>query len=406
MDVVRTHETTLADMQQFTGEANISHVGRANKRWPPRDASRYRDSQPACRNCGRSHDMNDRCPAQGSRCRTCGKINHWQRVCRQEKGSGTGTKRHHSTDQQRLKSNARGRTSQWTHEDQGRGVNLISQATGQLSESFETMAFDNVKVRADSRDEVYTTLHIKLKDRPEVPATLKVKVDTDSQGNVLPLRTCHELNLVVLNCEISETTKKVNTKEDLQRQYPDRFEGIGKFRSDFHITLDPAVTPMIHTPMRCSIHLKEEVKSELDGMEKMGVTEKVTEPTDWVSNIVYSRKPSGKLRICLDPKDLNKAIKRPHYHTPTLEEMYSKLEARHGYWSVQLDKESKLLTTFNSPFGRFCFKRMPFGLNLSQDVFQERMDHILEKCSGTISIADDIGVFGSSEQEHDQNPTT
>ena len=189
-------------------------------------------------------------------------------------------------------------------------------------------------------------------------------------------------------------------------------EGIGKFRGDFHITLDPAVTHVIHAPNRCSIHLKEEVKSELDGMEKMGVIEKVTNPTDWVSSIVYTRKPSGKLRICLDPKDLNMAIKRPHYHTPTLEEithklagsvMYSKLDARHGYWSVQLDEESKLLTTFNSPFGRFCFRRMPFGLNLSQDVFHERMDHILERCPGTVSIADDIGVIGSSEQEHDQN---
>ena len=169
---------------------------------------------------------------------------------------------------------------------------------------------------------------------------------------------------------------------------------------------------MIHAVRRCSIHLKDEVKAELDNMEELGVIERVTEPTDWVSSIVYSRKPSGKLRICLDPKDLNKAIKRPHYHTPTLEEithklagsvMYSKLDARHGYWSVQLDEESRLLTTFNSPFGRYCYKRMPFGLNLSQDVFQERMDGILENCPGTISIADDIGVFGSSEREHDEN---
>ena len=60
MDAARTHETTLVDVQQFTGEANISHISRANKRWPPRDASRCRDSQPACMNCGCRHDMNDR----------------------------------------------------------------------------------------------------------------------------------------------------------------------------------------------------------------------------------------------------------------------------------------------------------------------------------------------------------
>ena len=71
--------------------------------------------------------------------------------------------------------------------------------------------------------------------------------------------------------------------------------------------------------------------------------------------------------------------------------------------AVQLDEESRLLTTFNNPFGRYCYKHMPFGLNLSQNEFQERMDHILENCPGTISIADDIGVFGSSEGEHDEN---
>ena len=147
-------------------------------------------------------------------------------------------------------------------------------------------------------------------------------------------------------------------------------------------------------------------------MVELGVIEKVEEPTDWVSGIVYSRKSNGKLRICLDPKDLNTAIKRPHYPTPTLEEIthklagsmiFSKLDARHGYWSVQLDDESKRLTTFNSPFGRYCFRRLPFGLNLSQDVFQERMDCILEKCPVTISIADDVGVFGKTEAEHDKH---
>ena len=147
-------------------------------------------------------------------------------------------------------------------------------------------------------------------------------------------------------------------------------------------------------------------------MVELGVIEKVEEPTDWVSSIVYSRKSNGKLRICLDPKDLNTAIKRPHYPTPNLEEIthklagsviFSKLDARHGYWSVQLDDESKRLTTFNSPFGRYCFRRLPFGLNLSQDVFQERMDCILEKCPGTISIADDVGVFGKTEAEHDKH---
>ena len=68
-----------------------------------------------------------------------------------------------------------------------------------------------------------------------------------------------------------------------------------------------------------------------------------------------------------------------------------------------LDEESSRLTTFNSPFGRYCFLRMPFGQLMSQHVFQHKMDKIFEKCPGTISIADDIAVGGETEAEHDQN---
>ena len=147
-------------------------------------------------------------------------------------------------------------------------------------------------------------------------------------------------------------------------------------------------------------------------MEEMGVISRVSKPTDWISRLVYSRKSSGRLRICLDPKDLNRAIKRPYYHTRTLEEIthklagatvFSKLDANHGYWSVSLDQESNMKTTFNSPFGRDRFPRLPFGLNESQDVFQERIDLILELCPDTLSIADDVGMFGRTEEEHNAN---
>ena len=228
---------------------------------------------------------------------------------------------------------------------------------------------------------------------------------------ILGLPTSRDQHRVTFNCAVTKGVT-IKSTDDLNRAYPDRFQGIGNFEGQFHITTDPDVTPVVHAPRRCPIALKDEIERELDTMEEMGDISRVSKPTDWVSSLVYSRKSSGSLRICLDPKDINQAIKRPHYHTRTLEEsihklagatFFSQLNARHGYWSVSLDEESSMKTTFNSPFGRYRFLRLPFGLTLSQDVFQERMDIILEQCPGTISIADDAGVFGRTEEDHNAN---
>ena len=128
---------------------------------------------------------------------------------------------------------------------------------------------------------------------------------------------------------------------------------------------------------------------------------------------MYKRqiKPSGDLRVCLDPSDLNNEIQREHYKTLTTEEIthefahskfFSRFDVADAYWSIKLDYDSSLLTTFNSPFGRYRFKRLPFGLVCSQDIFQKRMDQILEKCEGCINIADDINIHGCTEEEHDR----
>ena len=90
----------------------------------------------------------------------------------------------------------------------------------------------------------------------------------------------------------------------------------------------------------------------------------VDEPTDWVSSITYVQKANGELLLCLDPHDLNKAIHHDHHKMPTIVELahefahshfFIKLDAHNGYWSIVLNQDSSLLTTFNSPFGRYYF---------------------------------------------------
>ena len=137
-------------------------------------------------------------------------------------------------------------------------------------------------------------------------------------------------------------------------------------------------------------------------MEKIGVIRKVIEPTEWVSSMVaVGKKNSEKLRICIDIRDLNKAIMREHYPLPTIEstthklskaKIFSVLDAKTGYWQLKLDDESSKLTTFNSPFGRWCFVRMPFGIVSAQEIFQRKAHETLEGLDGVEVLIDDILV--------------
>ena len=82
---------------------------------------------------------------------------------------------------------------------------------------------------------------------------------------------------------------------------------------------------------------------------------------------------------------------------------FSTVDANCGYWNVRWDEQSSFLTTFNSPYGRYRFKRMPFGLKMSQDIFQARLDQLVEGLPGVVAIADDIVIFGATQEEHDEN---
>ena len=157
-------------------------------------------------------------------------------------------------------------------------------------------------------------------------------------------------------------------------KYKDVFDGLGLFPGEYHINTDPSVPPDIHAPRCVARACKPKLKEELDNMETDGVVVKlgVNEHSDWVNSLVIVEKPlTKKLCICLDPKDLNMAVKHEHYAMPTFDDITSKLarskyfsilDAHSGYWQIKLDDESSKLTTFNSPFGKYRFTRMPFGI--------------------------------------------
>ncbi|CAB3997403.1 Hypothetical predicted protein [Paramuricea clavata] len=137
-------------------------------------------------------------------------------------------------------------------------------------------------------------------------------------------------------------------------------------------------------------------------MEDLGVIEKLSEPTGWVNSMVTVIKPH-KLRICIDPHDLNHAIRREHHLLPTVEEIVSQLpnawvfsilDTSSGLWQIELDDSSSTLCTFNTIFGRYQFKKLPFGISSAPEVFQKAMTTMLKGLDGVECITDDILVWG------------
>ena len=132
---------------------------------------------------------------------------------------------------------------------------------------------------------------------------------------------------------------------------------------------------------------------------------------EWVSSLTYPWKPDGSLHICLDPKDLNTAIIQEHHKAPTLDEIthklsgakvFSKLDAKDGFWSIHLNISS-YLTTFNTYKGCYWFLHMPFRLKMSQDVFQMQMNQITNRLTGIIAKHDDFCTYGKDMVEHNHN---
>ncbi|KAL5264194.1 hypothetical protein ACHWQZ_G005321 [Mnemiopsis leidyi] len=219
--------------------------------------------------------------------------------------------------------------------------------------------------------------------------------------------------LVPVNeCKVDHVTNTYRYDE-LCKKFKDVFcnQEVGCISQPYDIKLSDNAAPAVHAPRKTPFTLTDKVVTELHRMEKLNVLKKVDEATEWVNSMTVTEKPGGQIRICIDPTDLNRAIIREHSPHPSEEEImtrlsgstiFSKLDAKDGYWHVPLTERSSYLTTFNTLIGRFRYLRLPFGLKSANEVFQKRMTQIYEKLDGVEVVFDDILVHGSTQEEHDR----
>ena len=149
---------------------------------------------------------------------------------------------------------------------------------------------------------------------------------------------------------------------------------------------------------------------EIKRMESLKVISPVDGPSQWRAGMVVVPKSSGKVRICVDMKPLNENFEREFHPLLAVDKtiaqlsgatVFMKLDANSGFWQIPLAQESRPLTTFITPFGRYQFNVLPFGITCAPELFQKRMNALLKDLDGVLCLMDDVLVYGKSQSEHD-----
>lgn len=411
-------------------------------------------TQFSCKKCGETHKPRQ-CPAFGKTCAKCKKKNHYAKMCRTEKKiysvqddsgdsdlSDTFFIKMVSCENKVQLQNTSGTNQavsaiiadKWNVPllangtiitfkiDTGAKANLINEndlkALAEkpkrvMNKAMSLMAYNNepIETRGGCR------LKVTAKGKQH---NLMFTIVPSGHESILGDKASEDLGLVKRIYQInSDDSENPNIRqpqnegsESIVNRYADVFRGHGTLPYTYKIQLKEDAVPVVHAPRRVPAPLKVGLKKELNRMSQMGVIERVEEPTDWVNSITCVKKRnSSELRVCLDPKDLNENIKREHYQIPKREEIlsdmagakfFSKLDASHGFWQLKLDPESSRFTTFNTPFGRYCFLRLPFGIKSAPEIFHRAMEAIIEGLDGTRVYIDDLVVWGNTKQQHDE----
>ena len=258
-----------------------------------------------------------------------------------------------------------------------------------------------------------TTLKCEVNGRRK---RIRFEIIKEAEISLLSGSAAEALRLIKFDDCIFKVTTNSLTKDRVMQEYQDVFTGLGRLPGVYSIEMDQNVKPVQDNPRRVPIPLKAELKKKIQEMEAQQIIQKVVEPTRWISSLVVVKKPN-KIRLCLDPSNLNKGINRNNYPTPTIEDIspnlskaqvFSVVDAKDGFLQVVLDEQSSYLTTFWTPFGRYRWLRMPFGLKSAPEEFQRRLDECLEGLQNIAVIADDIIIYGtgdtteSAEASHDK----
>jgi len=378
-----------------------------------------------CHRCGKSPAHSKiKCPAKAAECHKCHFVGHYEKMCRSDKVKSVGEVGE-SLDSDSLflgEVNSPDSKLQWVSSVKIGDTTLNWKIdTGADVSCIPAEVYTRNKhklghlIKSDKK--LFGAGGNELRVKGVIPAQLEKKKHTVDnlvyvvQGLRNPLLGRPAIQALKLVSVVESVEQIDQVPEDIKAQYPELFSGLGKMGSEYTIKLKEDAKPYsINTPRRIPIPLLKRTKAELKRMKGLGVITEVTEPTEWAAGMVVVPKANGSVRICVDLTQLNQSVCRERHQMPSVEytlsqlrgaKVFTKLDANSGFWQIPLNQASSNLTCFMTPWGRFRFNRLPYGISSGPELFQRRMEEILEGLEGVVVEIDDILVYGENQHEHD-----
>ena len=369
-----------------------------------------------CTRCRKSPHSKDKCPTRESVCHRCHCKGHYSSQCRSQTISSLSVETELDDDTAYLDVVETSQHNTWTVKfgigsanyeaifkiDTGAKVTAISE---KLYKSLKSSALQ--KPSKVLKGPGQYPLHVvgqfeEVLKHGQKSSVQQIFVIKDLKSNLLGLPAITALNLAA---RLDSTYTSL-----VEDSFPTVFKGLGNLGEPYAIKLkDNAVPYALFTPRTIPLPLLDKVE-ELSKMESKGLISKVNQPTPWCAGMVAVQKKSGAIRICVDLKRLNHSVMREVHPLPKVDntlaklsgaKIFSKLDANSGFWQIPLSHKSRLLTTFITPFGCFCFNKLPFGIASAPEHFKKQISNILKGLKGVVCQMDDVLVFGSTKEEHD-----
>lgn len=415
-------ETTDVDSVQTKHKFDISKGRQQKMQVRTYDKSSYQTqpgNQTRCVWCGRTPaHIKNQCPARDLACNQCQKKGHYAKVCRSGVLNEVNT----------AESDEEGIAFLGTVSSDGEPW-LINLDVNEHTALFKIDTGADVTVL--SEDEFQKGQFPELESAKKVlqgpgqtPITVRGKftatIGTYSKSTTQEVYVVPGLKFSLLGRPAIQAlglvarvdTVALDSVKRVKERFPKLFKGLGKMEGEYKIELKADAKPFsISTPHRIPLPLMSKVKEELSRMEEIGVISKVEQPTNWCTGMVIVPKPGkDEVRICVDLTKLNESVKRERHMLPSVEhtlgqlegaKVFSKIDANSGFWQISLAKESALLTTFLTPFRRFCFNRLCIGISSAPEHYQKRMSQILEGLDGVLCQMDDGLVYRDTQAQHD-----